>query len=93
MMKCNMTFEMTYINFINYLDILSDDSIIYNWLAMENHQKGGLFAINKEKRTNKNKAFTILSELCIVLIRFCFLSFGDGLSNRFALIAPIFSEI
>ena len=28
MMKCNMTLEMTYINFINYLDILSDDSII-----------------------------------------------------------------
>lgn len=43
MMKCNMTFEMTYINFINYLDILSDDSIIYNWLAMENHQKGGSY--------------------------------------------------
>ena len=36
---------------------------------------------------------SILNEECIVLMRFSFLSLGDGLSRNFALICPIFSEI
>lgn len=45
MLNCNMTLEMTYINFINYLDIQNVRIhclviLIYNWLSVEIIKKG-----------------------------------------------------